>query len=254
MNLKTHSKKPCTANAVQGFSNYRFLYAERKVSDSYNAGPHEFNSSFGKQYVRQLGSRPCRAEGQTSDRDAEVLKIVLLRVEMQVNEASIDFILTGWYIFIRKTRKRCMILDVQRFGAFIQSRRKELGLTQGELGQKLNVTDKAISRWERCVGFPDINLLEPLADALQISIQELMQCEHIKTEEKPVEMKAEPWLYKHRRSMAVLCALVYALFSMLAGDPQLVQQLVWMSPLNRLLFLVTVAAFLYASYREVHNG
>ena len=145
-------------------------------------------------------------------------------------------------------------MDVQRFGAFIQSRRKELGLTQGELGQKLNVTDKAISRWERCVGFPDINLLEPLADALQISIQELMQCEQIKTEEKAVEMKSEPWLYKHRRSMAVLCALVYALFSMLAADPQFVEQLVWMSPLNRLLFLGTVAAFLYASYREVHNG
>ena len=145
-------------------------------------------------------------------------------------------------------------MDVQRFGAFIQSRRKELGLTQGELGQKLNVTDKAISRWERCVGFPDINLLEPLADALQISIQELMQCEQIKPEEKPVEMKSEPWLYKHRRGLAVLGALVYALFSQLAGDPQFAEQLVWMSPMNRLLFLVTVAAFLYASYREVPNG
>ena len=179
---------------------------------------------------------------------------MLLRGETQVNEASIDFILPGWYIFIRKTRKRCMILDVQRFGAFIQSRRKELGLTPGALGQTLNVTDKAISRWERCVGFPDINLLEPLADALQISIQELMQCEQIKPEEKPVEMKSEPWLYKHRRGLAVLGALVYALFSMLAADPQLAEQLVWMSPMNRLLFLVTVAAFLYASYREVPNG
>jgi hypothetical protein len=57
-----HSKKPCTANAVQGFLNYRIPYAERNVSDSYNAGPHEFNSSFSEQYVRQLGSRPCRAE------------------------------------------------------------------------------------------------------------------------------------------------------------------------------------------------
>ena len=179
---------------------------------------------------------------------------MLLRGEIQVNEASIDFIFPEWYIFIRKTRKRCMILDVQRFGAFIQSRRKELGLTQGELGQKLNVTDKAISRWERCIGFPDINLLEPLADALQISIQELMQCERIKPEENPVEMKTVPWLYPYRRGLSVLCALVYALFSMLAGDPRLVQQLVWMSPLNRLLFLVTVAAFLYASYQEVHNG
>lgn len=145
-------------------------------------------------------------------------------------------------------------LDVRKLGAFIQTRRKELGMTQGEVAARLNVTDKAISRWERGVGFPDIQLLEPLAEALQISIQELMQCERIKPEENPVEMKTEPWLYQYRRGLAVLCALVYALFSMLAGDPRLVQQLVWMSPLNRMLFLVTVAAFLYASYREVHNG
>ncbi len=44
-----------------------------------------------------------------------------------------------------------MIMDAQTFGAFIQSCRKELGMTQGELGAKLNVTDKAISRWERGV-------------------------------------------------------------------------------------------------------
>lgn len=145
-------------------------------------------------------------------------------------------------------------MDIQRFGAFIQSRRKELGLTQGELGKKLNVTDKAISRWERCVGFPDINLLEPLADALQLSIQELMQCEQLKPEETAVATKPEPWLYKYRRRLAALCALVYALFYSLLNDPQLAEQLFWMSPANRLLFLVTVAAFLYASYREVHNG
>lgn len=145
-------------------------------------------------------------------------------------------------------------MDIQRFGAFIQSRRKELGLTQGELGKKLNVTDKAISRWERCVGFPDINLLEPLADALQLSIQELMQCEQLKPEETAVATKPEPWLYKYRRRLAALCALVYALFYSLLNDPQLAEQLFWMSPVNRLLFLVTVAAFLYASYREVHNG
>ena len=145
-------------------------------------------------------------------------------------------------------------MDIQRFGAFIQSRRKDLGLTQGELGKKLNVTDKAISRWERCVGFPDINLLEPLADALQISIQELMQCQQLKPEENSVEMKTEPWLYKYRRALAALCALVYALFYSLLNDPQLAEQLFWMSPVNRLLFLLTVAAFLFAAYREVHNG
>lgn len=145
-------------------------------------------------------------------------------------------------------------MDVQRFGAFIQNRRKDLGMTQGELGKKLNVTDKAISRWERGVGFPDINLLEPLADALQISIQELMQCEQMKQKANSVETKKEFWLFKYRRVLAVLCAFIYTLFNLLSGNPQLAEQQVWMSPLNRLLFVVTVAAFLYASYREVNNG
>ena len=45
-------------------SSCRIPYTERKLSDSYNAGPHGFNSSFGKQYVRQLGTRPCRATGR----------------------------------------------------------------------------------------------------------------------------------------------------------------------------------------------
>lgn len=145
-------------------------------------------------------------------------------------------------------------MDVQRFGAFIQSRRRDLSMTQGELGKKLNVTDKAISRWERGVGFPDINLLEPLAEALQISIQELMQCEQMKPKANSAETKKEFWLFKYRRILAVLCAFVYALFNLLSGNPQLAEQQVWMSPLNRFLFLVTVAACLYASYREVNNG
>lgn len=66
-------------------------------------------------------------------------------------------------------------MDAERFGAFIQERRKELGLTQAELAEQLQVTDKAISRWERGVGFPGIDLLEPLAQALDITLIELMQ-------------------------------------------------------------------------------
>lgn len=66
-------------------------------------------------------------------------------------------------------------MNPQVFGMFIQARRKELGLSQSELAEKLHVTAKAVSRWERGVGFPDIKLLEPLADALQITLIELMQ-------------------------------------------------------------------------------
>lgn len=70
-------------------------------------------------------------------------------------------------------------MDAQVFGAFVQARRKELGLSQAELAEKLHVTAKAVSRWERGVGFPDIKLLEPLAEALDITIVELMQSKRI---------------------------------------------------------------------------
>ena len=66
-------------------------------------------------------------------------------------------------------------MDPKEFGAFIQSRRKALGMNQNQLAEKLYVTAKAVSRWERGVGFPSIELLQPLADALEITIAELMQ-------------------------------------------------------------------------------
>lgn len=50
-------------------------------------------------------------------------------------------------------------------------------MTQADLAKKLQVTDKAVSRWERGIGFPDINTLESLADALDISVLELMKSE-----------------------------------------------------------------------------
>lgn len=55
-------------------------------------------------------------------------------------------------------------------------------MTQVELAEKLYVTAKAVSRWERGVGFPDIKLLQPLADALDVSIVELMHGEKIEKE------------------------------------------------------------------------
>ena len=66
-------------------------------------------------------------------------------------------------------------MDAKVFGKFIMERRKQLGMTQAELAEKINVTDKAVSRWERGLGFPDINTLEPLADALGIEVVELMK-------------------------------------------------------------------------------
>ena len=55
--------------------------------------------------------------------------------------------------------------------------KKEKKMTQAELAEKIHVTDKAISRWERGLGFPDIQTLEPLAQVLGISVLELMRSE-----------------------------------------------------------------------------
>lgn len=65
-------------------------------------------------------------------------------------------------------------MDAQKFGTFIAQCRKEKHMTQTELAKKLMITDKAVSRWERGKGFPDISLLLPLASALDLSLTELM--------------------------------------------------------------------------------
>ena len=70
-------------------------------------------------------------------------------------------------------------MDNKRFGEFISALRKEKGWTQAELAQKLNITDKAVSKWERGLGFPDIKTIEPLAGALGVSVLDIMQSEHI---------------------------------------------------------------------------
>ncbi len=54
-------------------------------------------------------------------------------------------------------------MDAERFGAFVAEQRKAKGMTQAELAKRLKVTDKAVSRWERGLGFPDIGTLEPLS-------------------------------------------------------------------------------------------
>ena len=68
-------------------------------------------------------------------------------------------------------------MNARRFGAFLAQCRREKHLTQAQLAEKLHVTDKAVSRWERGVGFPDIQLLEPLADALGVRVDELIRAE-----------------------------------------------------------------------------
>ncbi len=70
-------------------------------------------------------------------------------------------------------------MDNVKFGKFVKEARKEKELTQKQLADMLHVSDKTVSKWENGAGFPDIKLLEPLAEALEVSLLELMQSERI---------------------------------------------------------------------------
>ncbi len=64
---------------------------------------------------------------------------------------------------------------MKTIGEMISSLRKEKGMTQNELAEKMNVTDKAVSKWERDLSCPDINTISKLANILDVSVDELLQ-------------------------------------------------------------------------------
>ena len=59
-------------------------------------------------------------------------------------------------------------------GSMIRTLRESRGMTQAELAEKLFVSDKAVSKWENGKGYPDISLLEPIAQVFGISVAELL--------------------------------------------------------------------------------
>ena len=63
------------------------------------------------------------------------------------------------------------------FGEMISSLRKERNMTQNDLAEKMNVTDKAVSKWERNLSCPDVNSIPKLAEILGVSVEELINAQ-----------------------------------------------------------------------------
>ena len=74
------------------------------------------------------------------------------------------------------------MIDVRKTGKFIAQRRHEKNLTQKELGDRLNVTDRAVSKWENGRSFPDVNLIEEICRELDIEVSELLAGKKIEPE------------------------------------------------------------------------
>ena len=74
-------------------------------------------------------------------------------------------------------------MEQEKIGKFILQLRKEKGMTQKELAEKLGVTDRAISKWENGRGMPELSLMKALCDELGVSVNELLSGEKIERED-----------------------------------------------------------------------
>ena len=105
-------------------------------------------------------------------------------------------------------------MENKSMGEIISSLRKEKGYTQKELAEKMNVTDKAVSKWERDVACPDVGSLARLADVLGVSTDVLLNAEHTETQENPTAQKIKKALGIALKAVPLamgICVLVTSL-------------------------------------------
>ena len=100
-------------------------------------------------------------------------------------------------------------------GELITFLRKEKGMTQNDLAQKMNVTDKAVSKWERDLSRPDINSIPKLAEILGISVEELVNAQ-TKEENKKIDEIVNVALIGIGLAMGI-CTIVTSLLGQIDG-------------------------------------
>ena len=155
-------------------------------------------------------------------------------------------------------------MDQLKIGKFIAGCRKEKGLTQAQLAEKLNITDKAVSKWERGIAMPDTSIMLELCDILCISVNELLSGEKIGMENN--EQKNEQLLLDlakevERKNKTIWTSMIVmmtvsmvALFASLLAAAYLVPE----GPLQLVVILASCVLFLipcfYALKLEVSVG
>ena len=125
-------------------------------------------------------------------------------------------------------------MDMQKIGNFLSTLRKEHNLTQAELGDKIGVTNKTISRWENGNYLPPVEMLQILSNTFEVSINEILNGERISetdyraiSEEniKSALKKSDHTIAKHKKItnwvIAILVAILYITISLITQKWQL---------------------------------
>lgn len=124
-------------------------------------------------------------------------------------------------------------MDQIKIGRFIADERKRKGYTQKQLSEKLEISDKTISKWERGNGFPEVSLLLPLCNELEITVNELLSGERVseedyrkKAEENMVNLVKEA---QESKKKIILSAMV-AFLTSIAAIPLFCQEYLQWNP------------------------
>ena len=155
-------------------------------------------------------------------------------------------------------------MDQIKIGRFIAECRKKLNLTQMQLAEKLSITDKAVSKWERGIAMPDTSIMLDLCDILSISVNELLNGEKInmennnqKNEQLLLEMAKE--LEKKNKTIwssmwAIMIISMTALFAGIFIAAFLIPEGVWQLITVIVLCAVFLPSCFYALKLEVSVG
>ena len=142
-------------------------------------------------------------------------------------------------------------MDQVRSGRFIAEERKKKGYTQKQLAEKLNISDKTISKWECGNGFPEVSLLLPLCEELGITVNDLLSGELVsgkdyqkKAEDNMVEMIKE----REANKRQFVLTLILGGVSLVSFLTLLIVVCVYTNviPLNVKLILIAIACVIFA--------
>lgn len=106
-------------------------------------------------------------------------------------------------------------MEQEKIGKFIAQQRKEKQLTQKQLGEALGISDKTVSKWETEHGLPDISMIMPLCEILDINVNELLSGEHLtqdtyneKAEENIMNLMKDSEEQKRRNVKDIIASIV----------------------------------------------
>ena len=154
-------------------------------------------------------------------------------------------------------------MDQTKIGRFIAQVRKEKELTQRQLADELLISDKTVSKWETGKGLPEVSLMMPLCNTLNITVNELLSGERIPDEsykKKAEEIMVDLIREKEESKKKIALSIVASIIAILGGiTPIIVSGMFEMEAWQRVLFiiigiLVMGGGIAIAAALEMHAG